>query len=623
VSGIRRWPQRPAIRPYRLSIAILGLGLLSIVLWVVSDYVRLRIADQELALTQAASEIRVSLASSHLWLEERLSGDTTNRPEDIFRPADEAGRLARAILEGGHVGPSRNSLRPLDDPALRRKAYDLVAGIGQFRSAIRFRLDAMAAGLPYGVGTPVDDRFDRDFTLLANRAWAFELAVHDAMAVRKARAKLELISLLGLWLTLVLMASAGLGYHQHRRQAAEEALRRSEVQLLQAQKMEAVGRLAGGLAHDINNYIGAITAQCELIQMKAAPGDRIGERMDLVIGTAGKVTALIRRLLAFSRQQPVHLRVVDLNALVDGLRGMLGRLLGEDIHLETYLSPGVWPVRVDPAQVEQVIVNLVVNAREACPQGGRITIETAISKLDRGYLDDHPTAAEGEYALLAVSDDGTGIPPEIRDKIFDPFFTTKEGSEARGLGLSTVYAIAKQNGGHVSVYSEVAHPRTGTTFRISLPRAHEALSAAEPVVAAAEGPAVGHETLLLVEDNDELRAATQGVLEALGYRVLVAEHGEGALAILRRAGARVDLVVCDVVMPGMSGQEVCERIHTLSPGVRVIFISGYTDNVILRHGILAGEFEFLQKPFSIEQLARKVREVLDRELAPASTVANR
>ena len=261
---------------------------------------------------------------------------------------------------------------------------------------------------------------------------------------------------------------------------------------------------------------------------------------------------------------------------------------------------------MDPSQVEQIVVNLLVNSREASPRGGKVTIETANAVLDREYLEKNPTVEEGDYVLLAMSDSGSGIPAEIRDRVFEPFFTTKEGTEARGLGLATVYGIVKQNGGHVAVYSEVYQ---GTTFRIYLPRTHEE---ARPAAAAAKtaGPVGGEETILLVEDNDELRGAARGVLEALGYRVASAANGPEAESALEGLNGEVDLVICDVVMPGMSGQEVLQRLRGRRPQIRAIFMSGYTDNVVLRHGILEGEYEFLEKPFSAERLAAKIREVL-------------
>jgi signal transduction histidine kinase len=458
-----------------------------------------------------------------------------------------------------------------------------------------------------GVGSPSDAEFDLAFAQLSAEARELEQAVQRHLERDKVRGRLVLWALLAVWVALIAVAAVSLGRRERRRRQAEAALRRSEAQLLQAQKMEAVGRLAGGLAHDINNYVTAITSQCELVRMKVQPGDRVAAKMDMVIATAGKITDLVKRLLAFSKQQPVAPQVIDLNQVVDGLRGMLKRLLGEDLQFETFLAGDLWRTRVDPSQVEQIVVNLLVNSREASPRGGKVTIETANVVLDREYLRNNPTVAAGEYVLLAVSDSGSGIPPEIRDRVFEPFFTTKEGTDARGLGLASVYGIVKQNSGHVAVYSEVGQ---GTTFRIYLPRTTQEETGPQAVPAAAAGPAGGSETILLVEDNDELRGAARGILEALGYRVAAAANGPEAVSALERLDGEVDLVVCDVVMPGLSGPEVVERLRARNPRIRAIFMSGYTDNVVLRHGILEGEFEFLEKPFSAGRLAAKVREVL-------------
>jgi signal transduction histidine kinase/ActR/RegA family two-component response regulator len=571
---------------------------------------RARQAAQDLARMRAASEIRVAVTTSHLWLEEYLSGDAGNRLgnnlQEIWANLDRARDLAKALLDGGRCEGLAVALEPFEEPALRRQAEVLLNHIREFRTSALQRQEGLGRGEDIGIGSASDTDFDRIFGELSLEARTLEAAVEGQMARDEARARLRLGLLLLGWLSLIAVSAAGLLSRERHRRRAETALLHSEAQLLQSQKMEAVGRLAGGLAHDINNYVTAITSQCELVRMKAEP--RTAEKMDMVIATAGKITGLIRRLLAFSKQQPVDPRVIDLNGVVEGLRGMMKRLIGEDVQLDTFLAGDLWPARVDPAQVEQIVVNLLVNAREASPRGGKVTIETSNVVLDREYLRNNPTVKAGEYVLLAFSDSGSGIAPEIRDRIFEPFFTTKEGTEARGLGLATVYGIVKQNGGHVAVYSEVGQ---GTTFRVYFPRASEARTAPEGQAAAKARLAGGSEAILLVEDNDELRGAAQGILEALGYRVTTAANGNEALATFEGLGGAVDLVICDVVMPGMSGQEVVDRIRTKSPETRVIFMSGYTDNVVLRHGILEGEFEFLEKPFSADRLAAKIRQVLE------------
>ncbi len=589
---------------------ILALGLVSVVLWIGTDILRTRLIAADTALIRAASEIQADTAMSHLWLEEYLSGDVTGNLEEIWRNLDRADELARGMLEGGRPGSASRGLQPLEDPGLRQRAERLRSRIAELREGAHRRLEGLARGEDVGVGSAPDAEFDRRFFQLYGEARTLEQAIEVQMERDDSRSRLLLGGLLMGWITLIAVAAMGIWSRERHRRRAEEALHRSEAQLLQAQKMEAVGRLAGGLAHDINNYVTAITSQCELVRMKAKPGDptsgKIAEKMDMVIATSGKITALIRRLLAFSKQQPVDPQVIDLNAVVEDLRGMLKRLIGEDLQLETFLATDLWRTRVDPSQVEQIVVNLLVNSREASPRGGKVTIETANVTLDAEYLRQNPTVPVGDYVLLAVSDSGSGIAPEIRDRIFEPFFTTKEGTDARGLGLATVYGIVKQNNGHVAVYSEVGQ---GTTFRVYLPRTLEAVAAPDATPVAAR-PVGGGETLLLVEDNDELRNATQGILEALGYRVATAANGIEALAVVERLDGRIDLVICDVVMPGMSGQEMVERLRTRRPEIRVIFMSGYTDNVVLRHGILEGEYEFLEKPFSADRLAAKIRGVL-------------
>jgi nitrogen-specific signal transduction histidine kinase len=390
------------------------------------------------------------------------------------------------------------------------------------------------------------------------------------------------------------------------RRQAEEALRRSEAQLRHAQKMEAVGRLAGGVAHDFNNLLTVITGYSEVLLQGLRAGDPLRESLG-EIRTAGERAGLLtRQLLAFSRKQLLHPVVLDLNAVVADMERMLRRLIGEDVELVTRLQPGLWPVRADPGQMEQVLLNLAVNARDAMPTGGRLAIETANVELAgsaAGLLGERP----GRYTLLAVSDTGCGMPPEVRAHLFEPFFTTKEVGRGTGLGLSTVYGIVTQSGGHIAVETEVGR---GSSFRVYLPRAPEADALArrkEP----AGGLPRGQETVILVEDDDALRAVIHTILRRCGYQVLDARHGGDALVSCEQHAGPIHLLISDVVMPQMSGPQLAERLAWLRPGLQVLYISGYTDEAVIRHGVVNPAVAFLQKPFTPAALAQKVREILD------------
>ncbi len=589
----------------RLPLVVLALGAAAALLLVATYQLRERLVAESSAVIRAAGEIRRDVAVSHLWLEERLSGDVVDRKE-LWGRLDHARSLA-----GGLAAAARM------DPPLRAQAEEVRGFLDQLRSVARQRLEGMRHGeglADVGIGSPLDERYDQLFRELDASAAVLERMSEERLATASSRARVAFLVLWIGWLAVVGVAAWGLHSRERRRRAAEEALRQSEAQLLQAQKLEAVGRLAGGLAHDINNYIAAITSQCELVKMQVAPEDRIAGKMDMVLSTAGKVTALIRRLLAFSRQQPVQPEVVDLDEIIEGLRPMLSSLAGDAIRLEVLPGEGLWRVEVDPAQVEQVVINLLINAREASPEEGTVTLETANCRLGAEVVRENPTARPGDYVMIAVSDRGAGIPAEIRDRIFEPFFTTKAGG-ARGLGLATVYGIARQNGGHVTVYSEAGR---GTTFKVYLPRTLEPGSAAAPAAGDSAVARGAGETILLIDDNDELRSSTRAVLEAMGYRVIAAAGGEEALAAveeMEQEDGRFDLVISDVVMPGLSGREVVARLRERDPGLRVLFISGYTDNAVLRHGLLDGDFDFLEKPFSLSGLATRVREILERRPA--------
>ncbi|MFZ1061728.1 MAG: GAF domain-containing protein [Candidatus Rokuibacteriota bacterium] len=384
--------------------------------------------------------------------------------------------------------------------------------------------------------------------------------------------------------------------------------KRLEENLRQSQKMEAVGRLAGGIAHDFNNLMTIITGRAEMLLGRLRPDDPLHRDIELFRKTSARAAAVTRQLLAFSRKQVLQPKVLDLNAVVAGMDSMLRRLIGEDIDLVTALEPALWHVRADPGQLEQVILNLVVNARDAMPNGGKLTVETGNVELDEGYASRHVAVKPGSFVLLAVSDTGMGMDQATRSRMFEPFFTTKEQGEGTGLGLATVYGIVKQSGGSIWCYSE---PGQGTAFKIYLPRVDEAVESLEPAPPAA-APQRGSETVLLVEDEDELRSVAREMLEMYGYTVLEADHPDEALLKAERHSGPIHVLVTDVVMPKMSGRDLARRLVPLRPEMRVLYISGYTDEAIVHHGVLDSGTAFLEKPFNPDELARKVREVLDR-----------
>src|SRR5438477_7042753 len=380
-----------------------------------------------------------------------------------------------------------------------------------------------------------------------------------------------------------------------------------EQQLRQAQTMEAVGRLAGGIAHDFNNILTAITGHADLLLEDLGHHDPRRADVDEIRRSAERAAGLTRQLLAFSRQQVLQPKVVDLNALVLDMDKLLRRLIGEDVELATVLDPTLGRVTADPGQLEQVIVNLAVNARDAMPQGGKLTLETRNIDLDSSYTLEHSLVKPGPYVQLTVSDSGIGMDEETQAHAFEPFFTTKPRGQGTGLGLAMVYGTVKQSGGFIWVYSE---PGRGATFKIYLPRVDAPVESAAPP-APVERPPRGSETVLLAEDEPAVRAIARQALERQGYTVLAAPSGADALALAAQHGATIDLLLTDVVMPGMSGRDLADRLTAQRPGIRVLYMSGYTDNAIVRHGMLEPGLAYLQKPFRPDALVRKVREVLD------------
>jgi two-component system, cell cycle sensor histidine kinase and response regulator CckA len=391
------------------------------------------------------------------------------------------------------------------------------------------------------------------------------------------------------------------------RKRTEEALRQTEGQLRQSLKMEAMGRLAGGVAHDFNNMLTLILGYSQIV-LNALGKDNPLSQDVLEIKKAGERSAgLTRQLLAFSRRQVLQPKVLDLNGVVTNFESMLRRVIGEDVTLRTVLSPGLGCVKVDAGQMEQVIMNLVVNARDAMPNGGTLTIETANVELDEAFVLKHKPMAPGRYVMLAVSDTGCGMDYETQAHIFDPFFTTKELGKGTGLGLSTVYGIIKQSDGYIWVDSE---PGQGATFKIYLPHAKEVAETVEPDAISVPRPR-GVETILLVEDEKGVRAMIRHILKQEGYTVLEAGNSQEAFQHADQHKDAIHLMVTDVVMPGMGGREVAERIKSSRPDMKVLFVSGYTGDAIAHHGVLDKGVNFLEKPFTAEGLTSKVRGVLD------------
>jgi len=386
--------------------------------------------------------------------------------------------------------------------------------------------------------------------------------------------------------------------------------RRLEEQLRQAQKMEAVGQLAGGVAHDFNNLLTAILGYCNLMLDELPREDPLRGDLEEIHSAGERAAALTRQLLAFSRRQMLQPQMVDMNTIVQQLEKLLRRLISEDVELTTVLAPSLMKVRVDPAAIEQILVNLAVNARDAMPLGGRLTIETANVELDPAYTMAHVAVRAGRYAMLAVSDTGEGMDESTRARVFEPFFTTKEQGKGTGLGLATVYGMVKQSGGYIWVYSEPEH---GTTFKVYLPHADQRIAPqTEQGGRRRTDEAHGWETVLLVEDEDAVRALAREVLRRHGYVVLEARHGVDALRVAERHTDDIHLMVTDVVMPHMSGRDLVESLSTVRPAMKVLFMSGYTDHAVMHRDVTPGS-AFIQKPFTPEAFARKVRTVLDSE----------
>jgi two-component system, cell cycle sensor histidine kinase and response regulator CckA len=380
-----------------------------------------------------------------------------------------------------------------------------------------------------------------------------------------------------------------------------------ETQLLQAQKMEAVGQLAGGIAHDFNNLLSVMTSYTGILLSELPADSPMRDDMEEVRRAAERAAALTRQLLAFSRRQVLQPQVLDLNEVVRDLERMLLRVLPEDVRLASLLSPKLGRVHADPGQLEQVIVNLAVNARDAMPGGGVLTLETSNVELDAEYCRSHAEVSPGAYVLLTVSDTGVGMDAVTQARAFDPFFTTKDVGKGTGLGLSTVYGIVKQSGGHVAIYSE---PGVGTTLKVYLPRVDAAATRRTPS-GSHNLVMPGRETVLLVEDDAQVRLAARRVLESAGYRILEASSATEALRVAEASDVRIDLLLTDMVMPEMSGRELAVLFRERYPTVVTVFMSGYSEEAVMRQGMLEPQTVFISKPFTPQTLSQRLREALD------------
>jgi signal transduction histidine kinase len=394
------------------------------------------------------------------------------------------------------------------------------------------------------------------------------------------------------------------------RKAAEEALRQSEEQLRQAHKIEAVGRLASGVAHDFNNILTVITGHSELLLRQLDADDPRRKNAEQIEKAAYRAAALTRQLLTFSRKQVIEPRVLKLNAIILNIEKMLRRLIGEDIEFCTVLDSGAGHIKADPGQIEQVIMNLAVNARDAMPNGGKLTVTTANTTLDKNQLNNFPDLCAGDYVMLTIADTGTGMSEEVKAHLFEPFFTTKPPGKGTGLGLATCFGIVKQNTGHINVHSELGR---GTTFKIYFPQVQSALESPRVRIMPTEATG-GNETVLLVEDEPVVRELAVATLREKGYTVVEAVNGEEGLRMARQHDGKIDLVLTDVVMPVMGGKEMADALRTSHPDTKVLFTSGYTEDAMGHHGVLRPGILFLQKPYMTATLARKVREVLDEGL---------
>lgn len=594
-----------------IPASLLALGLGAVAMLTGSEWIRDNLISGRIDMVRAVGEVQTRTAIAHLWVEELVTGDDVDRRNEIFDNLRESEQLMEFLVNA--EAPSASWFLA---PSASTNTHEIVKvtkdKVKDFAAMSEERLDGFYAGEDVSVGSPIDIRYDALFIDMLSRLRNIEVNLKEDLRRAQARANQLFRTILIVWTTLVSLAVFGIWSQERRRRVAEAALHASEAQLFQAQKMEAVGRLAGGIAHDINNLLGAITGQCELVKLQVGK-ESTDERMDIILSTANKSAVLIRRLLAFGRQQPVLRESIDMNEALIDLQGMLTSLLGEDIQLDIDLSAALWNVEMDRSQFEQIVLNLTVNAREAMPGGGNLTLQTFNSSVDQAAIHRLRAPAPGTWVVLVATDDGVGIDSEILGSIFEPFFTTKDTVEGGGLGLATIHGIVSQSKGHITVESKQGR---GATFRVFLPRNIEQI---EPVLRkkpTEDFPFVeSSASILLVEDNEDLKESTMQILESFGYAVTTASDAEQAIAIHSETRDLFDLLVTDVIMPGMDGKQLADKLRASDPNLPVLFVSGYTDDIISARDIDHEGLNFLPKPFSATDLRKRVAMALSRRTA--------
>jgi len=588
---------------FPLIVLLVGIGAL--LMFSTTEWVRARFIDG-VAQVRAIDQIQTKIAISHLWVEEHVTDDFVDLNE-ISKNIDDS-KIMLAYLDM----QLKTSNWLLDD-AEQAAAITLVttasSALTAFHNLSERRIEGYRNNQDVGIGSAIDAQFDAVFSQLLVALRQLN-DLYDVALTRNDQQTRLLVGAITLsWLMFIGLTVIGLWQRERRRRDIESALQESESRLQQSQKLDSIGRLAGGIAHDINNHLAAITLQCEIVKLKAVADDPINERMDAIINIGGKSADLIRRLLAFSRKQPIQPEIVDVENLVTDTRTMLTRLIGDDIQLQTHCQEDLWNVLIDPSQLEQIFLNLVINARDAMPGGGVIDISIENNFTATSINKPSTTLPQGHYVVIRVSDQGTGIPPSISDKIYEPFFTTKQLNQSSGLGLATVHGIVKQNNGFIEFETQ---RDKGTTFTITLPRTTISLDSKPPAVPSHVQPADIAKNILLIEDNPELRDGTKEILTALGYSIRTASDGKQGLKLFDIHHAELSLIITDVVMPKIGGKEVAEAVWKRSPELPIIFMSGYADDVVLKHGVEAGDVDFLPKPFTAASLATTVQEVLSR-----------